>query len=51
MNYYLEEGNNDVSGYKHYILNECYVTSYNQSAKERCLKPHGIKINSILVLN
>jgi hypothetical protein len=26
------------------FLNECYVTSQNQSADERCLKPHRIKI-------
>jgi hypothetical protein len=26
------------------FLNECYVTSQNQSADERCLKNHGIKI-------
>ena len=26
------------------FLNECYVNSHNQSADERCLKPHGIKI-------
>ena len=26
------------------FLNECYVTSQNQTADEHCLKPHGIKI-------
>ncbi|HEX5981575.1 MAG TPA: hypothetical protein VFY77_02815 [Nitrososphaeraceae archaeon] len=26
------------------FLNECYVTSQNQSADERYLKPHGLKI-------
>jgi hypothetical protein len=44
MNYYLEEGNNDVCCCNITFLNECYVTSHNQSADEHCLKPHGIKI-------